>query len=93
MSVGFLECYVLSFLSVAVGFAFLGACTTVFYRKKTWGQLRRNELKVKQGTASPEDRFDIFFRSLATSFLTWQLHLIALGFALFYWFGTQILRG
>lgn len=73
-----MEIYLLAFLIVAVGYGVVAAWATVFYRKKAWGQLSANELKVKQGTASLENRLDLFFRTLATAVFVWQLHLAAL---------------
>lgn len=86
MEVGFLECYVLMFLSVAAAYAFIAGWTPFFYRKKSWGQLSRNELKVKQGTATLENRFDLFFRSMVSSLFVWQAHLVALLLTAVIWF-------
>ena len=76
--IGFIEIYLLAFLIVSVGYGLLAGWATAFYRKKAWGQLSANELKVKQGTASLENRLDLFFRSLATGVFVWQLHFAAL---------------
>lgn len=78
MDIGFLEVYIITFLAVSAIYAFLAGWTTLFYRKKSWGQLSQNELKVKQGTATMENRLDLCAKSIVTGLLTWQLHAIAL---------------
>ncbi len=74
----FLELYLMIFFIIAAGYAFLLSCTSIFYKKKSFGQLSPNELKVKQGTATAEVKMDLFFRSLFTAIFTYQMHLIAL---------------
>lgn len=78
MDIGFLEVYITTFLTVSVIYVFLAGWTTLFYRKKAWGQLSQNELKVKQGTATVENRLDLCAQNAVKGLLTWQLHLIAL---------------
>lgn len=78
MAANYLELFLYSFFAVALGYAILASFTTIFYKKKSWGQLTRNELKVKQGTASVENRMDLLIRSLVTSLFTYQIYLIAL---------------
>lgn len=78
MGSSFLEIYIITFLAVLAIYVFLAGWTTLFYRKKAWGQLSQNELKVKQGTATLENRLDLSAQSVVTGLLTWQLHLIAL---------------
>lgn len=74
----FLEVFLYSFFAVAAGYSVLASFTTLFYRKKSWGQLTRNELKVKQRTATMENRMDLLIRSLFTSLFTYQIYLVSL---------------
>lgn len=78
MTANFWEVFLLAFVVVAAGYAFLASWTPLFYKRKSWGQLTQNELKVKQGTASPEIRLDLFVRTFFTCFFTYQVYLLAL---------------
>ena len=74
----FWEMFLLAFAIIAVGYAFLASWTTIFYKRKSPGQLTRGELKVKQGTASFEVRTNLFVRALFSSLFTYQIYLLAL---------------
>lgn len=78
MTSSFLEIFIIAFIAAAAGYAFLASWTPLFYRKKSWGQLSQNELLVKQGNATMENRIDLFFRSFFTSLFTFQVYLAAL---------------
>lgn len=78
MTASFLELFLLAFLIVAIVYSGLASCTNIFYRRKSWGQLRPNELKVKQGSATMENRLDLFIRTFFTSVFTYQIYLVAL---------------
>lgn len=78
MITGFLELFALCFLIVAVGYGALAGCTSLLYRKKSVGQLRGDELRVKQGTASLEHRFNVAVKTFFTSIFTYQVYLLAL---------------
>ena len=78
METGFLEIFIVAFIVAAAGYAFLASWTPLFYKKKSWGQLSKNELLVKQGNATVENRIDLFFRSFFTSLFTVQVYLAAL---------------
>lgn len=78
MAVTFWETFFLSFLVVAISYSFIASWTKFLYKKKSWGQLSPNELKVKQGTASLENRVDIFARTFFASLFTYQVYLVAL---------------
>lgn len=78
------EIFIYTFVGVAIGYAFLASWTSLFYRKKAWGQLTRAELKIKQGNATLENRMDLFIRTLFASFFTYQVWLLTL------FFGTLI---
>jgi spore coat protein CotH len=93
MGVGFLEVYIITFLAVLAIYLFLAGWTTIFYRKKAWGQLTQNELKVKQGTATIENRIDLCAKSAVTGLLTWQLHMITLGLTVGFLAGRSFLPG
>jgi hypothetical protein len=72
------EVLLLAFVAVAIGYALLASLTPVFYRRKALGQLTKNELKVKQGTATLENRMDLFVRTFFTSIFTYQVYLLAI---------------
>jgi hypothetical protein len=93
MDIGFLEVYLITFLAVSAIYSFLASWTTFFYRNKAWGQLSKNELKVKQGTATMENRIDLCAQTIITGLLTWQLHLIALIITLAFLTGRSFLQG
>lgn len=78
MTANFLELFLLAFVVIAIGYSGLASCTTLLYRRKSWGQLRPNELKVKQGSASIENRLDLFMRTFFTCVFTYQIYLLAL---------------
>lgn len=85
MQPGLVEVYIIVFLLTAAGYAGLASFTTLFYRRKSWGELTHNELKVKQGDATIENRLDLFFRSFFTGFFTYQVYLISLAVTGLYW--------
>ncbi|WP_136797021.1 MULTISPECIES: hypothetical protein [Desulfosediminicola] len=91
MELNFLEVFLYSFFGVAVGYALLAGFTPIFYKKKAWGQLTRNELKVKQGTATIENKMDLLIRSFFTSLFTYQVYLIALLIAVLVYAGINYL--
>jgi len=91
MSANFLEVFLYAFFAVAAGYAVLASFTTIFYKKKSWGQLTRNELKVKQGTATIENRMDLLIRSFFTSLFTYQVYLVALLVAIVLYGATNLL--
>lgn len=68
----------LAFFAVAVGYALISSLTPLLYKNKSWGQLTANELRVKQGTATPEIRLNLFVRSFFSCFFTYQIYLAAL---------------
>lgn len=78
MNLSFIEIYFFAFLTVALTYAFLKSCTRLLYRKKPAGRLRGNEFRVKQGTASLENRLTLFGQSFFSSLFTYQVYLIAL---------------
>ena len=78
MAPGLLETFLLVFAAVALGYAFLASCTALLYKSKSVGQLTRSELKVKQGTASPEERVNLFVRTFFSCLFTYQIYLLAL---------------
>ncbi len=78
MTADFWEVFLLAFIIVAVGYALLASLSPVLYRRKALGRLTKNELKVKQGTATLENRMDLFVRTFFTSLFTFQVYLLAL---------------
>lgn len=72
------EMYLLAFVVVSIGNAFLSSWTPLFYRRKSWGQLTPNELRVKQGTATFEIRMNLFVRTFFSCFFSYQIYLVAL---------------
>lgn len=74
----FWELYLLAFMAVAVGYGLLASWTPILYRGKALGQLKPGELKVKQGTATPDVRMDLFVRTFFACFFTYQVYLLAL---------------
>lgn len=81
MKPSFPELYLLFFFVVAGIYSVLAGWTTIFYRKKPFGRLSPGELKVKQGTATLENRIDLFFRTLVSCLFTWQVHAVVLALA------------
>ena len=89
MNVSFFELFFLAVVVCAIIYSFVASWTRILYRSKSWGQLSANELKVKQGTATLENRVDLFVRTFFTSFFTYQVYLFALALS---GFGYLILR-
>lgn len=78
MAPNFWEVYLLACMIVAVGYGLLASCTALFYKHKALGQLKPNELKVKQGRATPEVRIDLFVKSFFSCFFSYRVYLLAL---------------
>lgn len=78
MHPGFIELFFFSFIGVAAIYGFLAGWTPFFYRKKAVGQLRGDELRVKQGTAGIDNRLSVLGRTFFLSFFTYQVYLLAL---------------
>jgi hypothetical protein len=78
MNVDFWDVFMLAFVAVAAGYALLASLSSVLYRRKALGRLTKHELKVKQGTATFENRMDLFVRTFFVSLFTYQVYLIAL---------------
>ncbi len=74
----FWDMYLLAFVVVSVCYAFISSWTSLLYRRKSWGQLTASELRVKQGTATPEIRMNLFVRAFFACFFTYQVYLLAL---------------
>ena len=77
MIADFFELFALCFLIVAVGYGVLAGCTGLLYRKRSVGQLRGDELRIKQGTASLEHRLNVAVKTFFTSIFTYQVYLLA----------------
>ncbi|SHO44804.1 hypothetical protein [Desulfopila aestuarii] len=78
MQPSFFELFFFCFLLIAASYGLLASWTSIFYRKKAVGQLRGNELRVKQGTASIDNRLSVLARTFFLSFFTYQVYLLAL---------------
>jgi len=78
MNPNFAELYFLAFLAVASTYAFLKSWTRLPYRRMPVGRLSGNELRVKQGTASIENRLTLFGLTFFSSLFTYQVYLLAL---------------
>lgn len=78
MKPNFAELFFFSFLIIAAIYAFLASWTPIFYKKRSVGQLRGDELLVKQGTARLDNRLSLFFRTFFSSAFTYQIYLLAL---------------
>ena len=89
MEVTFWELFFVAFLISALLYSFLASWTRLLYRGKSWGQLSANELKVKQGTATIENRIDLFVRTFFLSLFTYQIYLVALLLGSIVYFGAR----
>jgi hypothetical protein len=78
MHPNFFEIFFLSFLAVAAGYGLVAGWTKLFYRNKAVGQLTGHELRIKQGTASIEQRLAVFSRAFFGALFTYQVYLLAL---------------
>jgi len=78
MHSSFIELFFLCLLVIAAIYGLLASWTPLFYRKKAVGQLRGNELRIKQGTASIDNRLSVLARTFFLSFFTYQVYLLAL---------------
>lgn len=78
MHASFIERYFFCLLAIAAIYGVLASWTPVFYRKKAVGQLRGNELRIKQGTASVDNRLSVMVRTFFLSFFTYQVYILAL---------------
>lgn len=65
-----------SFLFVALGNSLLASCTTIYYKNKSIGRLSHSQLRIKQGTATFEQRLNVFIQSLVFCFITLRIYLI-----------------
>lgn len=68
----------LSFCLVAVTNGLLASCTPLFYRKKPVGRLSHNELRIKQGNATLEQRLNVFGQSLTFSIVSFRVYIFTL---------------
>lgn len=73
-----IELFFISFILSSVIFALLSSCTKLFYKKKTWGRLTLNQLKVVQGDATISQRIELFFQSLFVSVFTMEVYIITI---------------
>lgn len=73
-----LKILVLSFCLVALTNSLLASCTALFYRKKPVGRLSHNELRIKQGNATLEQRLNVFGQSLTFSIVTLRVYIFTL---------------
>jgi len=78
MHPSFIELFFFCLLVIAAIYGLLASWTPFFYRKKAVGQLRGNELRIKQGTASIDNRLSVLARTFFLSFFTYQVYLLAL---------------
>lgn len=78
MYTSFGELFLLSFLVISCLYGVLASLTRILYRNKLAGQLNNHELRVKQGTASLDNRLNLFVRAFFGSFFTWQVYVMAL---------------
>ena len=65
-----------SFLFVALSNSLLASCTAKYYKNKSIGRLSHSQLRIKQGTASLEQRLNVFVQSMLFCFITFRLYLI-----------------
>lgn len=66
-----------SFTLVALVNGLLASCTTLYYKKKSTGQLSHSQLRIKQGNATPEQRLNVFAQYLTFSVFTPSVYIIA----------------
>ena len=67
-----------SFLFVALSNSLLASCTAVYYRNKSIGRLSHSQLRIKQGTATLEQRLNVFAQSLIFCFISFRIYIITL---------------
>lgn len=67
-----------SFLFVVLGNSLLASCTAIYYKNKSIGHLSHSQLRIKQGTATLEQRVNVFAQSLIFSFITFRIYFITL---------------
>lgn len=67
-----------SFFLVALVNGLLASCTTLYYKKKSTGNLSHGQLRIKQGNATLEQRLNVFAQYLTFSVFTPSVYIIAL---------------
>ncbi|TKB27329.1 hypothetical protein FCL47_04085 [Desulfopila sp. IMCC35006] len=67
-----------SFLLVALGNSLLASCTAIYYQNQSIGRLSHSQLRIKQGTATLEQRINVFAQSLIFSFISFRIYFITL---------------
>lgn len=69
---------VVSFTFVLLCNAFLSSFFRAYYKKIPVGRLSHSQLRVKQGNANPEQRFNVFVVSLLFGILNLRVLLVSL---------------
>lgn len=67
----------LSVLAVAVGNGLLSCLMASYYKNRPVGRLSHSQLRIKQGNASPEQRFNVFILSLLFTVTNLRLLILA----------------
>ncbi len=68
---------IFSVLAVAVGNGLLSCLMAGYYKNQPVGRLSHSQLRIKQGNASPEQRFNVFILSLLFTVTNLRLLLLA----------------
>lgn len=84
MSENIFEVFFTTLFFIALLHSALASCTKILYRKKSWGRLTHNQLKVVQGDATFSQRIELFFHTFFTSFLTPTVYGFTLGACVLY---------
>lgn len=67
-----------AFCLVALVNGIIASCTTLYYNKKSSGNLSHSQLRIKQGNATFEQRLNVFAQYLTFSVFTLSVYVIAL---------------
>lgn len=70
-----LDLLLVSFLLVALANSLLASCTGIYYQNIATGRLSHSQLRIKQGTATFEQRLNVFSYSLVFSFISLRIYL------------------
>lgn len=84
-----IEAFFILLVCVSAIHATLSCTTKILYRKKPWGRLTHNQLKVVQGDANIGQRAELFFYTLFLNFLSPSIYFLAIVITIgFYLYST-----
>ncbi len=81
---GLIEFFFITLIVLAILHGLLASCTKILFSNKKYGKLTHHQLKVLQGDASVSQRIELMFQTFLVSFLTLNIHLMALGITFVY---------